>query len=114
MNLNDNLLEVLDRLTTKLRWRGSRSLQTTAEVLTDAVEDWVAQHAVEFNRSEPFASVPTTSDVLAAALRNLIEAVHVLSTSRARPELDLSTALTEALDEWLSSTPLSTGFEQDS
>lgn len=82
MTLDDDLLEVLDRLTTMLRWRDGRSLATTAEVLTDAVGDWIAEHAAEFNRSEPFTSVSTDSDALAAALGNLVRRARIVDKPR--------------------------------
>ncbi len=101
MNFDTGLLDALERLTTIARWRHGASLQTNSDIVTDAIEGWIAEHSAEFNRSEPFGSLRTSSDAVAAVLLRLIQAVEALSRSGARPGLDLTTALTESFDDWV-------------
>jgi hypothetical protein len=98
---HDELLSAFEQLTNTLYWYRPNRFMTASEAIVEAVDDWIAEHAAEHNRSRPFTEQSDgTHDLLAAALTTLAAAVHQLIDTGARPELTAAVALSEAIGDW--------------
>jgi hypothetical protein len=95
----DGLLAALDQFTNTIYWHQHRHHLNAAAALVEAIDAWLAEHAAEHNRSEPFSDLTRDGDPLATMLVHLDAAAATL-TARERPELSVALALTEALDNW--------------
>jgi hypothetical protein len=96
---------VLDQFTNTLTWYRPHQFMPASEGIVAALDDWIAEHAAEHNRSRPFTEQSDdTHDLLAAALATLAAAVHQLNDSGARPELTAAVALGEAIGDWAAAT----------
>lgn len=96
---HDALLAALDQLTNAVYWYSERQPLTATAALVEALDDWIGAQAAEHHRSTPFAEYTSDDDDLAITLIHLLAAVQHLH-STARPDLTVTAALTEAIDEW--------------
>lgn len=105
----DGLLGALDQLTNAVYWYQVRHPLNAATALTEAIDDWISEHAAEHHHSQPFTTTTGTDvggdgdgdgDVLAVVLTHFLAAVTDLAASGARPGLTTTAALTEAIAEW--------------
>ena len=99
----DELLSGLDQMTNIIYWyqtSTSTGLRAAA-ALTEAIDDWIGEHAAEHHHSEPFFSSDRGDDPLAAVLAHLAAAVAALHTAGARPGLTFTEAFSEAVAGWV-------------
>jgi hypothetical protein len=95
----DLLLAVLDQFTNTIYWYQQRHQLAATDGLVEAIDDWLAEHAAEHHRSQPFSSITCDGDPLATVLAHLDAAVTTLA-AQDRPGITVAEALTEALDAW--------------
>ncbi|WP_420451975.1 hypothetical protein [Ilumatobacter sp.] len=96
MTNTDHGLVALDRFVSAIYWADDDI--TLEAALTEAIDDWIAQAAAEYNDSEPFVT-GQGNDPLARSLIDLVAAVERLAAG-ARPGLSVASAVGEALDDW--------------
>jgi hypothetical protein len=94
----DDLLAALDHFTNAVCWLGARAECTADQAVIEAVDDWLGEHAAEYHQSNSFTDA-TGPDDLGTVLIHLAAAVTHLRRHH-RPDLTVTTALSEALHEW--------------
>ena len=98
----DVLLSGLEQMTNILYWHQTRSSLPAAVALTEALDDWISEHAAEHRHSQPFLNDDSDGgDPFGAALAHLAAAVTTMHATGARPLLTLTDAFTEAIAGWV-------------
>jgi hypothetical protein len=81
-----------------LSWLGARADCTAEQAVIEAIDDWLEEHAAEYHESNPFTDA-TGPDELGTVLIHLTAAVTHLRRHD-RPDLTVTTAVSEALHVW--------------
>ena len=102
--VDDELLFGLDQMTNILYWYQTRASLRAGAALTEAIDDWIGEHAAEHHHSQPFLDgVDADGDPLGAVLAHLAAAITTLRAARARPGLTFTNAFSEAIAGWVAS-----------